>query len=219
MKKAFFLSLIAILFLPIFIGGEVLAKYSFTEQIIKENHAMPMEYGASYIFEINDKGKTFYEDIIKSIGHSEQKETNSWGEAYRIRSKDNALINVKILEDRGEIEFKSDKKENFNSTKIFLSDIFLKKNLKVKNYEYVKCAVQDNNLDNIYSKTKFLMLSRGGKNLEGIPISNGYSITALMGIGKENRTMGNFTDVNIAIVCYESGSWLIIGTPEIMTAY
>jgi hypothetical protein len=109
-------------------------------------------------------------------------------------------------------------KNNYIQLKEALNQVFQDKASQPKYYEYTKCSLTSN-IGETHSKTSSLLQSRRVKNLKEINIDNGYTITGYTGSGERIRNMGNYIDMNIAILSYKSGYYIIIGTPEIMTAY
>lgn len=220
MKKLLFL-FIAILFVQLFINGRVFAdNSSLVNKIAKETCAVPVEYGSTSIFKFTGRGNILVSNIEEKSDYDCICESNSEGEFYTISSKDkNIELQIKFAENQGEVDIKASDEENYKKVKTILNEALKKESIKADIYEYTKYKIKDNNLRNINSKVNTLLKSSRTSNLNETAISNGYSITGFTGLGRRIINMGSPIDINIAILSYESGSYLIIGTPEIMTAY
>ncbi|MGE5628724.1 MAG: YwmB family TATA-box binding protein [Solirubrobacterales bacterium] len=220
MKKLVLL-LIGIIFIQLFINGEVNADNSkLVNKIIEETAALPVEYGSTSIFQYSGKGSDLAANIKEKTGCICICESNSKGEFYTISSKEKGIdLQIKLAENQGEVNVKTLSVDNYNKVKSILQNTLSCADVKADLYEYTKYKINDNNLSNIYSKVNLILKSSRTSNLNETAISNGYSITGYTGFGRSIRSKGSPIDINIAILSYESGSYLIIGTPEIMTTY
>ncbi|MGH4138505.1 YwmB family TATA-box binding protein [Clostridium sp.] len=84
-------------------------------------------------------------------------------------------------------------------------------------YTATKLGVKDINLLN--EKIIKILKSHGTENIETVKIYNGLSTVAYTKKYDEKLNNNKLTDFNYAICNYSSGSYIIIGTPEIITTY
>jgi hypothetical protein len=90
---------------------------------------------------------------------------------------------------------------------------------KVKYFEYVKARIESTDL--VYTKDLIVSLLKenGAANIETVDLGRGTSTTAFTGHYEPMKNGNGWIDFNCALYSYESGNYVIIGTPIIMTSY
>ena len=91
---------------------------------------------------------------------------------------------------------------------------------KVKSlYRYIKAKTFDEDKERLSDKIISKLIYNKAGNIEKINLGSTISITALTGRYERIKNGEAWIDFNSAICGYESGSYLIIGTPIIMKEY
>jgi hypothetical protein len=230
MKKIWLVTCIYSVFLILFLNNELVyasMKNIFFHQLLFNTESRIIEYGLKLSFNTdNNKAKglailkslDIYEpdykiDILQndtSFSISFQSE-NRFGQIVSYRNDLNSKISLEIIE-KGDklalekLEHKLRQKLNFND-----QDITIFRYLKARS------NIQDiNNINEIIIKE---LTKINAKHMEVISLDNGFSITALTGNYEKIKNGYTYIDFNCAISSYDSGNYLIIGTPIIMKSY
>lgn len=86
-------------------------------------------------------------------------------------------------------------------------------------YDYIKGALKNNKLYMLNSKIIEILNQNNANNINTIKLENGYSTVAFTGKYKRISNNGHYIDLNYALCNYNSGSYIVIGTPVIMETY
>lgn len=114
----------------------------------------------------------------------------------------------------------TDKKSNIKCLKSKFESILKKQKCKIKYFEYIKARIPDNkNLPEESAEIINNLKESQGTNIHAENISNGCSITAYMKKYTPVMVNGRPVDFNIAITHYDTGKYIIIGTPIINETY
>jgi hypothetical protein len=230
MKKIWLVTCIYSVFLILFLNNELVyasMKNIFFHQLLFNTESRIIEYGLKLSFNTdNNKAKGLA--ILKSLDIYEpdykidilQNDTsfcisfqseNRFGQIVSYRNDLNSKISLEIIE-KGDklalekLEHKLRQKLNFND-----QDITIFRYLKARS------NIQDiNNINEIIIKE---LTKINAKHMEVISLDNGFSITALTGNYEKIKNGYTYIDFNCAISSYDSGNYLIIGTPIIMKSY
>jgi Tfp pilus assembly protein FimT len=91
--------------------------------------------------------------------------------------------------------------------------------VNAKYFQYLKAKLPNNNIK--YDNNKVLELLKGydSTNINTVKLENGYSTTAYTKMYNSMESNGQLIDLNYALSKYSSGSYIIIGTPEINVTY
>ena len=228
MRKVLSIILITILIISANQGLSVSAYQDsdISNEICEQLNACGIEYGLNTSFEYRGDGNALCQSIIEEIS-----------KGYRVKAewkKDEELSNIQINNEEIngyiqcvknnryhiiEIELKSSRKSNLDVIRGVISNKLENKNVKIKYFTYVKSKLSNGDVKSIYNQVSMLLKNKGAKNIESVKLDSGYSITAFTNCGETIENMRKLIDINIAILSYKSGNYMIIGTPEIMTAY
>jgi len=228
MKRALFISIIAVIVLGIGFNGHVSAykNMDISEQIIDDTNAVTVEAGFSTNFEYKGDGYALCNEIAEEINSAGKvnKSINDNKNIYNIDIESGYVSGyIQFVKNEGnnivEVQIKASDKIKSDNIRDIVRKVLRGKGVESKYFEYIKCNIKDGEIKDVYSKINLIFRNRGVKNIEGVTLDNGYCITAYKGSGECIQSVGKLIDINIAIISYKSGNYLIIGTPEIMTAY
>lgn len=108
---------------------------------------------------------------------------------------------------------------NFEQQKTQIDNILKTKGSEVVCFEYTKASTTQADILHTKDIIEEIMKEKGVTNLNSVKISGGYSLTAYTGEGKPMKVGTELIDINCAIRSYDSGNYVIIGTPVISTCY
>jgi hypothetical protein len=89
----------------------------------------------------------------------------------------------------------------------------------VKYYFYLKSKVKENNLSLVNDKINKILKNSGAKNIDTVEINKGFSTVAYTKRYETVKNNGLLMDFNYAVTSYNSGNYIIIGTPTIKETY
>lgn len=231
MKKIWLVTCIYSVLLILFVNNELVyasIRNIFFHELLVSTDSTIIEYGLKLSFNTDNNDKVQCFEMLRSLDISEadykieisQNETsfcidfqseNRYGQLVSYYNDLNGKISLEIIE-KGDklalqqLEHKLRQKLNINN-----QDITIFKYLKAKsNIE----SIDDINKIVIKELTKI-----NAKHIESIGLGNGFSITALTGNYEKIKSGYTYIDFNSAICSYDSGNYLIIGTPIIMKSY
>lgn len=93
-------------------------------------------------------------------------------------------------------------------------------NSKLKSSKYVKIKLNDKyNLNSINNQILGMLRDNNSKNIKTVKIKNGFDSVAYTGIYDPLLDNGKYIDFNYAACRYNSGNYIIMGTPEIYISY
>ncbi|WP_063600990.1 YwmB family TATA-box binding protein [Clostridium coskatii] len=90
---------------------------------------------------------------------------------------------------------------------------------KCKYFEYVKAKTQKQDVSSVNSKVKNILKCYGTSDIKTIALEEGYSSTAYTHKYEPIQSVTGLIDFNYAVVKYDTGTYIIMGTPEIMVTY
>jgi hypothetical protein len=88
-----------------------------------------------------------------------------------------------------------------------------------KYFQYVKARTKLSDITYAKDEIVELLKRNGATNIETINLEKGSSTTALTGHYEQMKSGKAWIDFNCAVMSYESGNFIIIGTPIIMSSY
>jgi len=86
-------------------------------------------------------------------------------------------------------------------------------------FKYLKARIPTTDLPTIQKEITILLKNKGAINVSTVKLEKGFSTSAYTNKYKPKNNNGKLMDLNYALCNYNSGSFLIIGTPEIFTSY
>ena len=90
---------------------------------------------------------------------------------------------------------------------------------KCKYFEYVKAKTQKQDVSSVNSEIKNILNYYGASDIKTIALEEGYSSTAYTHKYEPIQSGTGLIDFNYAVVKYDTGTYIIMGTPEIMVTY
>ncbi|MHC6181259.1 hypothetical protein ACYUJ6_15660 [Clostridium sp. JNZ X4-2] len=202
-------------------------KMDLFKYILDDTDSTAEECGVMAIFNTGESGQKVVDNIFNKLLKYKKlnKDILKNNDVYSIEFDDNSIS--------GYIE--SIKYENYNIITVNIvekhSDYKLPylKNMmeeclsnigeKYKCYQYVKAKTQRGNVATVNKKLENILKNIGTSNIKTIPLNGGYSSTANTHMFDPIQSDGNFIDFNYSVVKYSTGTYIIMGTPEIMTTY
>jgi hypothetical protein len=206
-----------------------LAKNSedLVKTILQKTSGNVVEYGLKYELDSKDNGEEVVVNLFSKLPL--QRET----------------LDVKVIKDSFQycIEFKTDgvkgyvqymigmeKKimvsiveekdlENISEHKSKIESIIKDEGLQFRCFEYVKAITSVKDAAQAKEIVETTLKKSGASNTSCININKGYSITAYTGKGEQMKMGNELIDINCAIRSYDSGIYVIVGTPVISTCY
>ncbi|WP_163192853.1 YwmB family TATA-box binding protein [Clostridium thermarum] len=108
---------------------------------------------------------------------------------------------------------------NIDELKTKLEDVMKAEGLQFKCFEYVKAKTEKKDLNEAKKIVESALIKGGASKASWIGINQGYSVTAYTGKGEQMKMGKELIDINCAIRSYDSGIYVIVGTPVISTCY
>lgn len=197
-----------------------------SNEICEQLKGSAFEYGLNVSFEYSGQGDVLCQNLLQELN-----------KGYRLKTelkKDEMMSSIQLISEEVsgyiqcvknnrnqiiEIELKCNSKSKLDLVKGVIKNKLENSNVKTKYFSYIKSKLANGDVNNLFDQVLKLLKDSGAKNIESVKLDNGYSITAFTNHGDSIENMGKLIDINIAISSYKSGMYLIIGTPEIMTAY
>lgn len=196
-------------------------------EIISKTGSNVIEYGVRVSFMTEGIEKDILEDTLKTMGYY---------------NPSNKIISIK--ENVHSIDFKkgdfygfieSVKLDNVTYVTLDIKEIstvnninLLKNNIenavgkKYKNVEYflyLKSKLKQNDLAEVNNQIKTILKNSGAKAIDTVEINNGFSTVAYTKKYQAIKNNGDLIDFNYAVTSYNSGNYIIIGTPTIKETY
>lgn len=219
-----------ILVLGIFNKSVLKTKASFDlfNEVLQDTKSEVLEYGLRVTFPVvvNDGEKECME-IFKGLNLSNNKKVdissdkNIYTLDFRtddfsgyinyIKSEDYGTITIDIVENKSVLEL--------NELRDRIDDAVKDRNGKRKYFQYIKAKTELKDITYAKDIVVDLLQKKGAVNIETIDLDKGSSITAYTGYYEQMKKGRRLIDFNCAVFSYESGNYVIIGTPIIMSSY
>jgi hypothetical protein len=193
--------------------------------ILKEMNGEVVEYGLKTVFIADTNGETECEKLIYALKIDFDNNIN-----FQYSEDDSEYsIDFNSLDFSGYIQYdKAEKnitiymlehKSNLDFQKI--ENIIKKTERKneIDFYQYAKVKLPDNDQGKIKDKLINLLKKQCAKNIQETNLGKSVCITALTGNYKAVKAGDSIIDLNCAVCNYNSGNYLIIGTPIIYESY
>jgi hypothetical protein len=231
MKKIGLIFSIYYVFSMLFINSEVAyasMRNILFRQLLVNTESTLMEYGLKFTWNTDNNNKIECLKILKNIGIDES--------GYKIDISQNETmhsINFQSEDRYGQIESYSNNLSDKISLEIIEKGDKLaieqlehklrrRLNLSSHNITVFRYLKAKSNISNISSINEIVikeLIENNAKHIESISLDNSLSITALTGYYEKTKNGYTNIDFNCAVCSYESGNYLIIGTPIIMKSY
>ena len=129
---------------------------------------------------------------------------------YYLNDGDKNII-ISVIEHKSQLDFQGLKSR-------IIKAIGNKKQ-EVEFFQYVKAKTKTADRLKSYSIVTEILKSKGASNIETIDLESSLNITALIGDSNLVKNGDKWINFNCAICSYESGEYVIIGSPIIMESY
>lgn len=202
-------------------------KSNLFDDIVKKTNSDIVEYGITAEFTTDENREYICNDILKKLDFEDGYNTivlkNE--EAYCVefgKNNVNGYIETMHYENHSIVTINIVKKDSNNSLeelKDKLQQCLSDKNATVKYFTYLKSKLPKDNINFINEEIIKLLKEYGSSNINTISLQNGYSTTAYTGKYDSMESNDSKIDFNYAVCKYSSGSYIIIGTPELIITY
>lgn len=202
-------------------------KIDLFKNIIKKTNGKVIEYGVMAEFNSNDSKEKSVNNLFEKVNKNKNLLKKSFcnSESYSIEfhgdSIDGNIQSTKYT-DHNIVKIdmvKQDNKYSLNEFKNNIKSILKYNNTNIKYFEYIKVKVEDNNITNSYTKIIQCLEDIGDNNVKTNTLENGCTSTTYTGKYNKIYSAGEPIDFNFAIVHYSTGTYIIMGTPEIIETY
>ncbi|WP_125153358.1 YwmB family TATA-box binding protein [Clostridium rectalis] len=198
--------------------------YNLFNNILKKTESKVVEYGIIASSKDFSEGEVTCNNLFNQLHISNK---------YKKISKNDKIYCLDFESDKINGYIKSTKYEGYNiiTLKIIeknnenkLEELELKtqevlKNKDLKISKYLKSEIKDNNLEKTNKKIVKILENNSVANIDTVKINNGYSTTAYTGKFHSFGSKNKLIDFNFAVCSYSSGSYILMGTPEIFISY
>lgn len=197
--------------------------------ILNETKGEVIEYGLKTRFKTCKNGQESYSYFLNIINSNkpncrvkvtkdkynyciEFEDESSKGYMEFFTSEEGNIISIEIIEKGSENNLQKLKDEIKCITSFWVDN-------EVNYFQYLKAKLPNGDLDNTNKRINSLLKSEGAVNLNSIKINNGFSTSAYTCRYEQIKSNGKLMDFNFALCRYQSGNYIIIGTPEIVVSY
>ncbi|MCH3965284.1 MAG: hypothetical protein LKE46_13575 [Clostridium sp.] len=196
-------------------------------EILTAVHGRTVEYGIMAQFDSLEPGEKAVNELFYKLNKIARlnKTYSRNGENYLIEFYGNSIngyIESTPYDDHNIIKMdiiKRDKEYRLDELKNDISSILENSSEKIRYFEYIKAKLENNNINSCYRETVETLKNIGDNDIKTGVLENGYTATTYTGQYDSIYTNGKPVDFNFAIVGYTTGSYIIMGTPEIMETY
>ena len=228
----FYMMLMMCLFL--IINGKILyAKILYAketelmDEIINKTGSIVVEYGVRASYVTNNLEINTLKDTLKTLGYydSDSMDISVKEGIYTIDFiKGNTYGFIESANDNNQSYITIDVKEestinNINILKQNIEGAIDKKHRNVKYYLHLKSKIKENNLSKVNNEIKKVLKGRGARDMDTVEINKGFSTVAYTNKYETIKNNGRLIDFNYAVKSYNSGNYIIIGTPTIKETY
>jgi hypothetical protein len=197
------------------------------DEIINKTGSNVVEYGVSSSYITNDMEIQALKDTLRTLGYydSHNIKISENADIYTIDFiKGNVSGFIQATNENNQIYVTIDVREkstvnNINMLKKNIENAVDKKYKNVKYYFYLKSKVKENNLSLVNDKINKILKNSGAKNIDTVEINKGFSTVAYTKRYETVKNNGLLMDFNYAVTSYNSGNYIIIGTPTIKETY
>lgn len=204
------------------------------DEILIETKSKTVEFGLKATFKTEEEPKNLCNYLIKNLEFYNEIKLNIYenDDLYGIEfSSENfqGYIETIIYNNEDFITINISKIANENgleSLKNKVSKSIGSRGQSIKYFQYLKAKIIENvgntGKDSIYNVNQNIikiLKTHGTENIETVNINNGLSTIAYTKKYSSKVNNNKLIDFNYAICNYSSGSYIIIGTPEIITTY
>lgn len=197
------------------------------EEALKRVNGKTVEYGITSNFTTDENGEKISHYILENLhfynGGSKRIIKN--GKVYCVEFESNDVsgyIETTTYENHNLVTVNIIKRDSENGLEDLKNKIYncLKnKQIDAKYFQYLKAKIPNNDIVNANKEILRLLKDCKASNINTIELENGYSTTAYTKNYNSIQSDGKLIDFNYAVCKYSSGSYVIIGTPELIVTY
>lgn len=196
-------------------------------EILVITNSTTIEYGIASTFKIEENDESITDYILKELGFDhdfnrkelknkkgyciEFGDSNINGYIETIRYENHNIVTVNIV--------KKDNQNNLEDLKNKLQGCLKDKKINAKYFQYLKAKAESKDIESINNQILTLLKSHRVVNINTVSLENGYSTTAYTKNYDSIQSDSKTIDFNYAVCKYSSGSYVIIGTPELIVTY
>jgi hypothetical protein len=224
-------SLLCCILLILFVNKEVSyadANEHIFKEILQDTKSQVVEYGVKVCVKVENNDEVLIEeilnklkvngDIIKDLKtekshYIEFNNEGEYGYLEYIYGTDQGVLNLEIIKCGHNLELK----ELEHRLKMIIRGTDEDKTISI--YKYIKAKTNSTDTDQIAKQIIGKLKFNRAQNIDSIQLDNSVNITALTGNYEKIKNGDSWIDFNSAVCSYESGNYLIIGTPIIIKAY
>jgi hypothetical protein len=197
------------------------------EEIISKTGSNVIEYGVRVSFMTDSIEKEILEGTLKTMGYYNPSNNiisikdnvysidfnngDFYGFIQSVKQDDGACITLDIKE-KSTIN-------NINLLKKNIENAVGEKYKNIKYFLYLKSKLKQSNLTEVNNQIKTILKNTGAKAIDTVEINNGFSTIAYTKKYQAIKNNGKLIDFNYAVTSYNSGNYIIIGTPTIKETY
>lgn len=193
--------------------------------ILKDINGTVVEYGLTTNFHNGEDGEKVCKEILKKLRISQDHYSNTIKneKIYCIEFKDSNLdgyVQSTKYDDYNVVTINVKEKNKINELNKLekeFTEIINDKDIKF--FKYVKAQIGEEDLQKTNKRIITLLKNGRGENIETIKLDKGYSTTAYVKKYSPINVNGKPIDFNYALCSYQSGNYIIMGTPEILISY
>ncbi|WP_368489554.1 hypothetical protein [Clostridium sp. BJN0013] len=204
-----------------------LEKVDLFKDILDRTHSHPTECGGMLVFTTTNYGEKTANEIFtkldeyyklnKKVCKNNQMYSvdfnNSYIEGYiqSVKYEDYNIITINVIQKSNVYELKNIKNN--------LNECVPKEAKKCRYFQYVKAKVEYGKVEALNKQIKEILEYWDACNIKTVALQEGYTNTAYTHRYESIQSNGDLIDFNYAVMKYDMETYIIMGTPEIMTAY
>ena len=197
------------------------------DDILKKTNSKTIEYGVTAVFSTDENRESVCNDILKKLDFYDGWNTNVLKneQAYCVefgKNNINGYIEIMHYENHNVVTInivKKDDKNSLGELKNKLQLCLADKKVSVKYFMYLKSKMENNDIEITNKEIVKILKGNGVTDINSVSLENGYTTTAYTKRYDSIESNGKLIDFNYAVCKYSSGSYIIIGTPEIIVTY
>lgn len=197
------------------------------DDILKKTNSSTIEYGITAEFTTDENREDVCNDILKKLDFYDGWNTSvvKNEQVYCVefgKNNVNGYIETMHYENHNIVTLNIVKRDDKNSLvelKNKLQQCLGEKKISVKYFMYLKSKMLNDDIELANNEILKLLTEHGTTNINTISLENGYSTTAYTTRYDSIESNGKKIDFNYAVCKYSSGSYIIIGTPELIITY
>jgi hypothetical protein len=195
-------------------------------EIIENTDSQILEYGVRVSLGINEDGEEYCLDILRKlqVGNANinvvkqekiycvefsNKELKGYIESSSYDNHNVVIMNITQINSENKLSELKDK----------IKSALGETDKEAKYFQYLKAKVNNNDKFKVNEDIKNILKEYKAVNIDTVKIENGYSTVAYTKKYSAMKNNGKWMDFNYAVCSYDSGDYIILGTPIIITTY